>query len=308
MPQTPFEPTLPSVNFDDTDARPRSSHAGATGSSAKWLGAIVALAAIGAGGYWWWLKQNEAPPAPAPAPSSTEAPPAPAKAEPTIRHPIDEARANVGASPDDRDHMPALADSDAPLRAALANLPGAGDFDRLFNPQGIVRRFVATVDNLPRRSVAQQVMIAKPVPGSFVATGSDANLAISAENSARYTPYVRLMHAVDAKTLVALYVRVYPWFQQGYQELGYPNGYFNDRLIDVIDNLLATPDVPGPIALVQPHVLYEFADPNLESLSAGQKIMLRMGTNNAAQVRAKLREVRRLLTGAKAELKTSPPS
>lgn len=27
------------------------------------------------------------------------------------------------------------------------------------------------------------------------------------------------------------YVRLYPLFQKAYVELGYPNGYFNDRLI-----------------------------------------------------------------------------
>jgi hypothetical protein len=172
--------------------------------------------------------------------------------------------------------------------------------------ESIARRLVATVDNLPRRSVAAQVMIARPVPGAFVAAGGDGNLAISSENAARYTPYVRLAHAIDSKAAVALYVRFYPWFQQAYQDLGYPSGYLNDRLIEVIDNLLATPDVPGPVAVVQPHVLYQFADPNLESLSAGQKIMLRMGTNNSSQVRTKLREIRRLLTGAKAELRATP--
>jgi hypothetical protein len=47
-------------------------------------------------------------------------------------------------------------------------------------------------------------------------------------------------------------------------------------------------------------VLYQFADPELEGLSAGQKIMLRMGAENAAKVKAKLREIRR-------ELSARPP-
>jgi hypothetical protein len=42
-------------------------------------------------------------------------------------------------------------------------------------------------------------------------------------------------------------------------------------------------------------VFYKFADPELEGLSAGQKIMLRMGAENAAKVKAKLREIRRVL-------------
>ena len=44
-------------------------------------------------------------------------------------------------------------------------------------------------------------------------------------------------------------------------------------------------------------MLFEFANPELEALSAGQKIMVRMGGENASQIRIKLRELRRLLTG-----------
>jgi hypothetical protein len=75
-------------------------------------------------------------------------------------------------------------------------------------------------------------------------------------------------------------------------DLGYPNGYFNDRLVEVIDNLLAAPDVKGPVKLVVPHVLYEYADPDLQQRSAGQKLLIRMGPANAAKVKAKLREIR----------------
>ena len=78
------------------------------------------------------------------------------------------------------------------------------------------------------------------------------------------------MEGVEAKRLVATYVQLYPLFQAAYQELGYPNGYFNDRLIEAIDDMLAAPDIAAP-KLAQPKVLYEFADPALENLSAGRR-------------------------------------
>ncbi len=64
----------------------------------------------------------------------------------------------------------------------------------------------------------------------------------------------------------------------------------------MIDHLLATPVVPTPIRLKQPKVLYTFADPELEKLSEGQKIMLRMGEANAEHVRAKLTDIRAAVT------------
>ena len=67
-------------------------------------------------------------------------------------------------------------------------------------------------------------------------------------------------------------------------------------MVAVIDHLLATPAVEGPIRLVQPKVLYEFADADLEARSAGQKLLLRMGAANAGRVKNKLREFRRQIT------------
>jgi len=93
-------------------------------------------------------------------------------------------------------------------------------------------------------------------------------------------------------------VRFHPLLQQAYRELGYPQGNFNDRLVAVIDHLLATPAIEGPLRVVQPKVLYEFADPELEARSAGQKLLLRMGTANAARVKNWLREFRRQITAA----------
>jgi len=69
-----------------------------------------------------------------------------------------------------------------------------------------------------------------------------------------------------------VYLRFYPLFQQAYQDLGYPNGYFNDRLVKVIDVLLATPQIAGPIELVRPKVMYAFADPTLESAAGRSTI------------------------------------
>jgi len=302
MPETELDAKLPSMMIEE-DAAHHSRMPQSSGVNAWWIAAIAALLAVAAAVYWW---QRQTPAPPAPSPSVAETPPAPAKApEPAIRHPIDEARAAVGSA-EDRNQLPTLGESDSTVRSALGTLAGTSGFDRFFYPETIVRRFVATVDNLPRRSVSPQVMIAKPVPGVFLVSPNDGKLLVNGDNGARYTPYVRLVDGIDTKTAVALYVRFYPWFQQAYQELGYPSGYFNDRLIEVIDHLLAVPETTGPLALQQPHVLYTFADPELESLSAGQKIMLRMGTDNAARVKTKLRELRRLLTGAKQELRTTP--
>jgi hypothetical protein len=245
---------------------------------------IGGLIAAGAVIYYFWQLRVEPQ-----RPPAVSAPDVAAQSDsaPRIEHPIETAPAT---------QLPALSESDATAREMLAGLIGSAAFDQLFHSQDLVRRFVATVDNLPRKIVALRLMPVKPAPGAFRVSGAPDRRVIGSDNAARYTPYVRAFEALDSAKAVALYVRFYPLFQQAYAELGYPSGYFNDRLFAVIDHLLATPDTRAPIALMQPKVLYEYADPELEDLSAGQKMLLRMGPDNEARVKAKLRELKKALS------------
>lgn len=212
--------------------------------------------------------------------------------EPHVRHPLSSEPAQA---------LPPLDQSDGALRDALAALFGQRRFTELFLPDRLVRRIVATVDNLPRRRAPRAMLPVKPAEGSFQTATSPRGPVIAAENARRYAPYVSLARAVDARALVVAYAAFYPLFQRAYEELGFPGRYFNDRLVEAIDDLLAAPEVVAPVTLVRPKVYYEFADPDLESLSAGQKAMIRMGRDNAAAVKRKLVEIRRELTHRGAE-------
>jgi hypothetical protein len=185
--------------------------------------------------------------------------------------------------------LPQLENSDSMMREQLAGLVGRQAFADHFIAADIVRRIVATVDNLPRETAPRRVMPLNPVPGAF---------APDSANYARYAPYVRVFDAIEPHALVQAYVRAYPLFQAAYEELGYPGKYFNDRLMEAIDDLIDAPEPATPPELLRPRVLYEFADSDLETRSAGQKMLLRMGRENAAQVKGKLREIRRELVAA----------
>jgi len=242
---------------------------------------VVVILAVAVGAYFFWPSP---PPPPPPAPPRVEAPPAAPPAPQGPQNPV--------PAPSEAPPLPGLKDSDPALRDALSALIGSSALRLYLVPEEIVRHIVATIDNLPRKSYAARLNPVKGPGGLLATTGQGDSLAIAPANAERYAPYVRVFTAVDTGKLVAAYVHLYPLFQQAYEDLGYPNGYFNDRLVEVIDHLLATPDVKGPIRLVVPHVLYEYADPDLQSRSAGQKLLIRMGSENAAKVKAKLREIR----------------
>ncbi|THF66461.1 DUF3014 domain-containing protein [Pseudothauera nasutitermitis] len=272
-----------------------------TSGRGGWIAALL-LVVVAVVGYFLWTGSKEAPPPPVagvevPAPPPPPLPDVPAEPG-TASGLIEPAPGYPPPQPepeDDVEPLPALDESDAALQSALAGLPGLGEHLRLLISGNLVRRIVVTVDNLPGERLPIARAPLRQAEGAFRVTAETGAFTIAADNAARYTPYVRLAEAVPAQALVALYARFYPLFQEAYEELGYPSARFNDRLVAVIDHVVAAPEISGPIELVQPKIRYLFADPRLEALSAGQKIMIRMGPENARKIKAKLREIRALL-------------
>ena len=235
----------------------------------RWILIGVVLLAV-AVGVWFWQKRSAAE-------TRVPATPPPAAAAPAVKNPI--------VTPDDID--PNLSATEQ-----VATLIGTPRFESMFVPDEFVRKLVASVDSLARDDVAARMNPAKPPGGSFVTTGDGSALVLGAANFARYSSWIELVDSLDIDATVALYRRLYPQFQKAYEDLGNPDAYFNDRVIEVIDHLLSAPAAPATIALAQPSVYYVFADPALEAESAGRKLLLRMGPGNAARVQSKLRELR----------------
>jgi hypothetical protein len=247
-----------------------------------WIGGLVIVAAAGFGLWYKFLFHPADTSTPAAAVQPAKAP---AGAEPTISHPMPAAAAGSEA-------LPALNDSDAMAQESLTSVLGRPTIEALLVPQNIVRHIVVTIDNLPRHKVAVELRPVKATAGQTVVSTQGDLTVLSDANFARYSLFVRAVQAADVKGLAAMYQRLYPLFQQAYEDLGYPGKYFNDRVVEVIDHLLETPEVAGPIQLEQPRVFYTFADAGLESRSAGQKLLIRMGPANERAIKAKLRELR----------------
>jgi hypothetical protein len=251
------------------------------------IGVAALIFVLAAAGVYYLRSRNQ----PLPAAPSAPAAVAPAPLEPGIAHPLPEGAGNAASAP-----LPDLADSDAPLRDALAELSSADAVKDFLVPQDLIRKIVVTVDNLPRQKVAVEKRPANPAAGSFLVNGDELHATLDQRNFDRYKPMVAVISKLDAKQLGALYIHYYPLFQRSYQNLGYPNGYFNDRLVEVIDDLLATPEPKAPIELVRPNVMYIYADSALEARPAGQKLLIRMGPENAKIIKAKLTELRAVIT------------
>lgn len=263
----------------------------ATGS---WVVAVVVVIGVVAGGAWL---ANRALHPVAAAPWKTAATTASGMiAEPqtpVIQHPIAEAApASAATAP-----LPPLDASDSGVAAMLSALAGGSDLASLLQPEQLITRIVATIDNLPRRDLATLMLPVHTPKGDFATTQMAGEVVISDGNTMRYAPYMQIVESVDPKALVAWYVHAYPLFQQAYRQLGYPKGYFNDRLFAAIDDMLAAPDPAQPSVLKRSSTSWVYADSTLESLSAGQRLMLRIGPTNETRIKSRLRDIRAALVG-----------
>lgn len=262
-------------------------------SATRWV--LILAVSAGAGAAYFFLSHWEAPQQqPVVAEQPITPAPRPDDAEALTRHPVP-APAIGGGKP--AKPLPALADSDDAIQESLSRLFDVQRLGELLIFKGFINRVVVTVDNLPRTKLPEQQLPSNPPHGKFlVKKESGGATAIDPENYKRYTKYVQLLEATDSRKIAAVYFHFYPLFQEAYSDLGYKSAYFNDRLIEAIDDLLATPQVKDPVKLVQPSVFYKYADPRLEGLSAGERLMIRIGDDNAARVKIKLRELRNALT------------
>ena len=276
-----------------------------------WLAGAALVFLVGLALYFWNRTSPPAPKAPEPvamSPSPAPTPPAAEKPDNAVKFPLPESPMKLAdkaeADKDKASKLPPPDDSDSLMSELIAGLIGSKPFAEFFQSGGTVRRLTAAIDNLSREKIASRLNPIKPVPGALAITGADETLALSAGNYPRYKPFVDFASGLDTRKIVDAYQRFYPLFQQEYRALGYPDKYFNDRVVEAIDDLLAAPTLAEPPKLVQPKVQYQFADPALESLSHGKKVMIRIGPDNANRLKAKLREFRAAITSASGRPKT----
>ena len=264
---------------------------------------LVGLSICGASAYYWFVQKsgvalssaNEVPVDALPAPK-----PNPVENIPSLlpnHFPIAVEKQATSA-------LPALDESDSSLWHSLGQTLGATALTLFFNKPNMIRNFVATVDNLPREAASINLMPVKPTTGIFKVSSKNGQLLIDTSNAKRYMPFIDALTTANPTRIFSLYKENYSLFQQAYAELGYPKGYFNDRLVVAMDDLLAAPEMERDTPLTQPNVLYEFSEQDFQQRSAGQKIMLRIGVDNERELKKTIRLYRAMAVGEGMPLST----
>ncbi len=278
------------------DEEQRIGDHGGAGNRRWWPLAVIALVAVAA---WFGYRQGGQDDV-LPAPVTTAPPVTAPAADPPLLVPDtapDPAPAEAPAAVDqteaepEPDPLPSLDDSDPLVRDSLTQLLGPSRAELLLPEDEIIRRQAVILGGLANGEILRKPF-AWPTPeGEFRTARRQDRLVIATDNYARYEALVVLVESIDPDTLVAWMQRFEPLIETAWRELGESSTSPRDALRSAVEIALATPEIAGDLDLVQPSVLYRFADPSLEALPDIQKLLLRMGPENRARIKRRGRDL-----------------
>jgi hypothetical protein len=192
--------------------------------------------------------------------------------------------------------LPRLNDSDSFVAEKISELSSGTSLLGYLVDEQLVRRAVVLVENISRGQYPQTALPYKPIVEDMQVSSDDGRLfTMEAASYTRFDAAVAAFVALDTEQTVGLYRLLSPLLQQAYAEIGFRDAEFEQALIKAIDAVLSAPEIEGPFQLVKPSVMYLYADTRLEELANMNKQLIRLGPENSARLKAKLREFKQAL-------------
>jgi len=245
------------------------------------LALLVLLALV----YFVWLKPGSGAGDPSADLAGISEPTPPPEPTPSLQERLSERLAGT-----------TLATSDAVIQELAAELSSRPELAIWLVNEDLVRRFVASVNNIATgKSPRQHVEFLRP-DESFQVKEVQGRLVIDEDSFDRYHAVAQVFDSLDTEGLAALYGELKPLIDDAYAEISPAGRRFDDRLNQAVDQLLAVPVVDGDIQVEQKVVTYTFADERLEGMTPAQRQLLRMGPDNVRTIQAKLREFKAALS------------
>jgi hypothetical protein len=189
--------------------------------------------------------------------------------------------------------LPALGQSDVRVRELVGPLSPESELQKwLASTEDLVRRFTSAIGNIAEGESPRAALAFMAPQGAFQVVERDGRTVIAPESFARYDTVTRVLTSLDTQASARTYKTLKPLINEAYKEIRRPGQRFDQTLANAIQKLLDTPVPEGDLEVVDtPGVLYTYAAPELEQLSAAQKHLLRMGPTNARALQTKLREL-----------------
>ena len=191
--------------------------------------------------------------------------------------------------------LPSLDNSDAMALASAQQLSSLPKYAPLLIKQEMIRNFVVFVDNFSRGELVSNFSPLTKPSEPFSIVKVERKMYLNQESYNRYNLYADIINSINVEFAISQYRTLKPLFDEAYQEIGYPEEVFDNRLSEAIELVLNAPIIREPIALVAPSAMYKFADPELEALPDAQKLIMRMGPDNILKLKTKLQQIQSAL-------------
>ncbi|MBL4814213.1 MAG: DUF3014 domain-containing protein, partial [Shewanella sp.] len=219
----------------------------------------VAVAAIIAGGAYYYFQASE--PVPLPVEVKDIIPEEPLVTiadipEPVIEDVIEpkiiEVEPQVQVEP-----LPTLSNSDGYVHKKTVEIADGMKIEPLLVEKDLVRHFVVFVDNLAQGELARKVSPLKAPDRIFTVSDITNKTYLNPDSYHRYDLYANFVANLDEQQLAATYKELTPLLEEAFEELGYGDMSFNQRLLQAIDIMLAAPVIEQPIELDGVSVNYQ---------------------------------------------------
>lgn len=244
--------------------------------------AAVLLVLAGVTFLYVWNRQAATVPADSDAPAATGSP-GPAGERQPLGPPVKPAP------------LPPLGETDPLVRQLLGALSDHPKVGAWLATDDLVRRFVASLDNVAGGAAPTPHLRALAPDGPFEVEPRGGTLVIAERAFTRYDALADAVASIDPSSLAELYSRLRPRLQEAYVELGYPGGDVDRAVERALIRLLDTPTPEGRVEVIEGVVSYRYRRQDLESLSDAQKQLVRMGPRNVRLIKGQLWALARAL-------------
>ena len=167
--------------------------------------------------------------------------------------------------------VPPLDESDPLVRTLVEKLSSHPRVAAWLATRGLIRNFTTVVVNIADgRTPASHLGPIRPA-GSFRVIERGRQLVVDPRSYERYDALADAVTSLDPAGSARLYATLKPRIEEAYRELGFPDGSFDAALERAIVSLLATPLMDARVEVEPQGIVYGYADPRLEKLTAAQK-------------------------------------
>lgn len=185
--------------------------------------------------------------------------------------------------------------SDERIREAARGLSGHQAFRTWLKADDLARRLAATVGAIAQGESPREPLSMLAPAGGFAVIESDAGAYIAPSSFARYDTVAHVVGSLDPQKIATAWSVISPVVRLAWAEIAPPGSHVEHALARALDRLAATPVPTGPIAVTPRGAIWAFDDPALESLSAAEKHLVRMGPVNQRLIQTRATELRKAL-------------